>query len=154
MLKKKSLTLLLFKTYLAMILNSPGTKIFKHSYARINQKTQDILNNGHISCSFFVSSILLIHGLISEIHVTVTGTLKDLKKSGWKKISKPRIGCLIVWNKVDFGNNNLHAHIGFYIGNNQAISNSSKKGVPVIHNLTFNNKRKIELLLWHPKLKN
>jgi len=154
MTKKKTLTPLFFKTYLAMILNSPETKLFKNLYARRNQKTEDIIENGHLACAFFVSSLLIIHKLISGIHATVEGTLKDLEKSGWKKIARPKIGCLVIWSKVDFGNNNLHAHIGFYIGKNQAISNSSKKGVPVIHNLTFNNKRKIELLLWHPKLEN
>jgi len=151
---KNPLKLLFFDTYLAMIQNSVGSKMFRTVYAFIDKKKKNIIENGRVACALYVSSLLVIHKLIGEIHATVDSTVKALKKSGWKKISKPRIGCIIVWEKVDSGKNDLHKHIGFYIGNQQAISNSSKKGFPVKHNLTFNGKRKIELLLWHPKLKN
>lgn len=153
-MKQKKLKIFFFDTYLAMIHNSLGSKMFRTVYAVIDKKKKDILENGRVACALYVSSLLVIHKLIGEIHATVDSTVKALEKSGWKKISKPRIGCIIVWEKVDFGKNDLHKHIGFYIGNNQAISNSSKRGCPVKHNLTFNGKRKIELLLWHQKLKN
>ena len=153
-MKKKSLKIFFFDTYLAMIQNSLGSKMFRTIYAFIDKKKKDILENGRVACALYVSSLLVINKLIGEIHATVDSTVKALKKAGWKKISKPRIGCIIVWEKVDFGKNDLHKHIGFYIGNRQAISNSSKKGYPVKHDVTFNGKRKIELLLWHPKLKN
>lgn len=154
MAKQKPLKLLFFDTYLARIHNSLGSKTIKSAYALIDGKKKDILENGRIACSLYVSSLLVIHKLIPEIHATVDSTVAALKKSGWKKISKPRIGCIIVWEKVDFGKNDLHKHIGFYIGNQEAISNNSKKNYPTKHNITFNNKRKIELLLWNTKLKN
>lgn len=151
---KNPLKLLFFDTYLSMIQNSLGSKMFRTIYAVIDKKKKDILENGRVACALYVSSLLVINKLMGEIHATVDSTVKALKKTGWKNISKPRLGCIIVWEKVDFGKNDLHKHIGFYIGNRQAISNSSKKGYPVKHDVTFNGKRKIELLLWHPKLKN
>lgn len=154
MTSKKPLKLLFFDTYLARIHNSVSSKTVKSVFALVDGKKKDILENGRIACSLYVSSLLVIHKLIPEIHATVDSTVTALKKAGWKKISKPRIGCLIIWEKVDFGKNDLHKHIGFYIGNQEAISNSSKKGYPVKHNFTYNGKRKIELLLWHAKLKN
>ena len=53
---------------------------------------------------------------------TVESAVKDMEQSGWKQTKKLAPGNIIVWEeKKD------HAHIGFYIGNDKAISNSSKK---------------------------
>jgi len=43
-----------------------------------------------LDCAFFVSSILLMFGLIKKNHATVKNTLADMQKSGWQKIKKPR----------------------------------------------------------------
>jgi len=155
---KQKVIPILFDTYVAVIKNGAGSKMFCNSYATINNKKTDILQNGKLSCAFFASSILVLFKLIKEIHGTVDGTIKDLKQSGWKKIEKPIVGSVIVWEKVDFGNQNFHKHIGFYIGNNKAIStNSFKKGRPVIHHWTYEIKRnkpirKVESIFWHKKL--
>jgi uncharacterized protein YycO len=157
-MKKEKVIPILFDTYIAIIKNSVGSKMFRNSYAKINGRKTDILQNGNLSCAFFASSILVLFKLIKEIHGTVDGTVKDLEQSGWQKIAKPRIGSVIVWEKVDFGNKNFHKHIGFYIGNNKTISaNSIKKGQPRVHHWTYgtkNNKpvRKIEAIFWHKKL--
>ena len=140
-------------TYLAVIKNSIGSNLFRNLYAKVNGKKTDITANGELSCAFYVSSILLLFKFIKEGHATVDSTVKDLKQSGWKKIKKPKIGSIIVWEKKDFGNNNIHKHIGFFIGNNKAVSNSYKLCYPVEHHFIFNGKRKIELILWNQKLK-
>lgn len=136
------------KSYLVLIKNSIGTKIFKNRYFMINGKSKDILENGFLSCAFYVSSILYLNGLISTIHCTVDGTVKDMQKSGWQKIKKPVIGSVLVWEKGKDG----HNHIGFYIGKNLAVSNSSTKKVPTKHNLHYHG-RKIIGIYFHPKLK-
>lgn len=157
-MKKQKVIPILFDTYIAIIKNSVGSKMFRNSYAKINGKKTDILKNGMLSCAFFVSSILVLFKLIREIHGTVDGTVRDLEQSGWKKIAKPKVGSVIVWEKIDFGNKNFHKHIGFYIGNNKAIStNSFKKGQPVIHHWTYEIKRnkpirKVEAIFWNKKL--
>ena len=138
-------------TYIATVKNSIGSKMFRNLYAKVNGQKTDIVQNGNLSCAFYVSSILVLFKLIKEVHATVNGTVRDMKKSGWTETKKPKIGCVLVWQEADFTNGSLHKHIGFYMGNEKAISNNYKKGYPIKHDWKF---RKIELMLWHPDLKN
>lgn len=142
----------LFDTYLTAIKNSVNSNIFRNLYVEIDGLEKDITENGNLSCALFVSSLLLIFKLIKDPHATVDGTVRDLKESGWTEITEPKIGCVLVWGKVDFGENNFHKHIGFYVGEKIAISNNSEKGFPTEHNFEFYGQRKIEFMLWHPKL--
>lgn len=142
-----------FENYLAVIKNSVGSKLFRNFYAKINGKRADIMRDGKLSCAFYVSAILVLFTLIKSTHGTVDGTVKDLQKSGWRSIKKPRIGSIIVWEEVDFGGGDVHKHIGFFIGGDKAISNNSELGYPVRHHWTFHNKRKVTMIFWNPKLK-
>lgn len=146
-----SITYLLYPTYLEMIKRSVGSPMFRSSLALVNGKKKNLLENGRISCAFYVSSLLLMFKLIKDQHATVSGTVVDLKKFGWKKITRPKPGCVVVWEKDDYGAGD-HEHIGFYIGSNKTISNSSKKHCPTVHHWTYKGKRKVKLLLWHPRL--
>lgn len=107
----------------------------------------DAMKGGELSCAFYVSGILTMLGLIKRVHGTVASTVEDLEKSGWKKVSKPRIGSILVWEKQDFGDEE-HTHIGFYTGRSRAISNSADKGYPIRHDWQFDGKRKIEAIYW------
>lgn len=150
--KKQKVILLIPETYLAVIKNSVGSNLFRNLYAKVNGKMTDIVRNGELSCALYVSSVLLLFKLIKEGHATIDSTVKDLKKSGWKRVKKPKIGCVIVWEKINSGNKDLHKHIGFFIGNNRAVSNISELGYPGEHHSTFGGKRKIELILWSDKI--
>ncbi len=143
---------LVFDTYLTIIKNSVGSKLFRNFYAKVNGKKADIMRNGELSCAFYVSSVLTLFKFIKEVHGTVDSTVKDLKESGWKKIDKPKIGSVLVWERIDFGDNDVHKHIGFFIGGNRAISNSSELGHPVKHSWNFSAKRKVDIILWNPKI--
>lgn len=149
---KQKIELVLNETYLVAIKNSVGTKIFRNLFARVGRKTKDITENGNLSCAFYVSSILYLFKLIKEIHATVNGTVRDLKESGWVEIKKPKNGCVLVWEEKKFKNGNSHKHIGFYIGNQIAISNNSKLGYPTVHRWTTYDNRKIETILGTPIL--
>lgn len=140
---------LLFKTYIKVLRNSVGANTYRNFYALVDGKSTDILNDGVLSCAFFVSSILRIFGLIKEYHCTVDGIIKDLVKSGWTKNIFPKKGDIVVW-EPETGDKN--SHIGFYLGNELAISNSSSKKVPQIHHYTFNKTRKIIKIFTHPLL--
>ncbi len=144
---KQKVTPLIFDTYLAVIKNSVDSKLFRNFYAKVNGKRSDIMRNGELSCAFYVSSILALFKFIKKMHGTVDSTIEDLKKCGWKKIRKPAIGSILVWEKVGFGDNDVHKHIGFFIGNNKAVSNSFKFGYPIKHDWRFNGKRKVETIL-------
>jgi len=147
---------LLKDSYLKIIKNSVGSKIFRSVYFNINGKKVDILKNGELSCAFFVSWILKNLGLIKQIHATVNGTVKDLKKSGWHRIKKPKIGSILIWEEKLI-KNGKHRHIGFYIDKDKAISNSYKKKIPAIHHWTFGTKngipiRKVTEIWWNKVL--
>lgn len=135
-----SIELLKYESYLKMIRNSVGTKMFKSLYLSINGKKIDATHGGILSCAYFVSNILLIWGLIREGHANVENTTKDMLKNGWEKIpkNKTKLGDVIVWEKKKG-----HYHCGFYIGNKEAISNSEFKKVPSVHSWDYNGKRKI-----------
>jgi hypothetical protein len=143
--------LLKYESYLEMIKNSVGSRMFRNLYLEINGKKIDAAKNGRYSCAFFVSNVLLIWGLISEGHASVLSTIKDMEKNGWKKIPKNKIkpGDVIVWDKEKSSDNSYyysqeHYHNGFYIGEKKAISNSSNgRGVPIVHGWDYNKKKKI-----------
>jgi hypothetical protein len=153
MLKLESPEFIIFDSYLSAIKNSVGTKIFRNLFVKINGKKNDVLKNGDLSCAYFVSSVLYLFGLIKEKHATVDGALKDMEKSGWKEIKKPKIGCVILWDLK-----NEQRHIGFYMGEKSAISHRPEKRTPVKHHWTYgidkngNPKRKILAFYWSKKL--
>lgn len=162
-ISKKHITPLLFESYMSMIRNSAGSRMFQHAYALVHGRKIDILRSGDLSCAFFVSSILALFHPFKLIqnppHSTVAGTIKDMKRMGWKEAKKLRPGSVILWESlvknghVKSGNK----HLGFYIGGNKAVSNSSKARTPIIHHVTFGQikgkpVRRIEGIFWNKKL--
>ena len=147
---------LLKDSYLKAIENSVGSDLFKNAYLEVNKKKVDVLNNGQFSCAVFVSWILRIFYLIEEGHATVEGAVKDLEKSGWYKIKKPKVGTILVWEKMKL-NGTINEHIGFYISEDKAISHSRDAKTPVKHHWTFGLKngkpaRRIVEIWWNDKL--
>ena len=154
----------LYKTYLQIISNSVSSRLFRNSYMKIGRKTVDILENGNLSCAFYVSSLLSLFStfrlLKTPPHGTVTGTIKDMKSSGWYEIKKLKPGAILLWEEKKFRDEyakKYHKHLGFYIGNKEAISNSSKYGTPIRHPVAFGDTgskkfRKIEKIFWHRAL--
>jgi hypothetical protein len=145
------------ETYMTVIKNSLGTKLFKNFYAFVDGTKMDIMNDGRLSCAWFVSSILTLFSLIKNPHGTVTGTIKDIEESGWERVDTPNIGCLLVWEETTSGMEKGHRHIGFFIGNDIAISNSSEHGFPIEHHWTFGAEteasyRRVQAMYWHKRL--
>jgi len=147
------------KTYLSMIENSIGSRMFQYLYIKNKKKNGSInvVQGGQLSCAFFVSNILYFFDLIKSSHATVSGTEKDMRNSGWEEIDKPKKGAVIIWEKIKYQSDGVHSHMGFYMRGKQAISNSFKKQVPHKHHFTYGKKsepkyRKIKCILWHPDL--
>jgi hypothetical protein len=141
-LKKTKIVPLNFDTYLAVIENSVGSKMFQNLFASVDGVKKDIIKKGDLSCAFFVSAVLTIFGFIKAIHSTVAGTEKDLLVSGWKKVSKPKPGDVLIWEERKI-KDETHKHIGFFIGKNWAISNDSKKRIINKHHWTYHGQRKV-----------
>ncbi len=152
--KKPSVKFLLRDSYLAVINNSIGTRMYRNLYAEVDNVVTDVSHDGELSCAYFVSSVLAALGLIKKSHAVVSSTVKDLQESGWHEVPaahEPPIGSVVVWENAAFSGGELHRHIGFYIGNGNAISNDQKTGCPNKHSLQSAT-RNIESIFWHPKL--
>ena len=137
---------LIYKTYIQTIKNSLGSKLFQNLYIKNQDGDEiDILHAGTLSCAYFVSSILYMFNMINALHATVMNTEKEFESEKWSTIDIQHIkpGDVIIWEEITYDDGSVHKHIGFYIGNYQAISHSTFEQVPVQHHYTFNDTRKI-----------
>lgn len=132
-------TILKKESYLAMVKNAVGTNQFRTLYALVDGQKQDVLHDGERSCAVFVSSILLNFHLIAEPHSTVAGLERDLKSSGWSISEMPHPGDMLVWEPM-LQAGEVNAHIGFFMGNDRAISNNWQTRVPAEHHMTYGTK--------------
>ena len=149
------------KTLLKVIENSviSPTHLFKNIYMIGDDgQAKDILEDGGLSCAIFVSWLLLPLSLVKSAHATVSATVKDLKESGWQETIELKPGAVILWEqKVGDEDGKMHDHLGFFIGDSQAISNNSRgtgggERIPHRHHYTYDNTRKIEKIFWHTDL--
>lgn len=122
------------RTLIALITGSIDGQTWRHLY---DTDSNDLLEDGDLSCAFFVSSILLTAGLINSAHATVNGCRRDLQSSEWQLTESPRPGDVIVWPAGANG----HQHIGFYLDASTAVSNSSTIRSPQRHSLDYEGKR-------------
>lgn len=132
-------TRLYFKSYIQMIHNAVGSNVFRNFYVETpGRGIFDALDDGYNSCAFFVSAILVIFKKLHGVHGTVARTVQDLEESGWHLVGTPQAGDILVWKAEQF-DDGLKEHIGFSIGNGNgnAISTSSTKNVPVVHDQHF-----------------
>lgn len=135
-------------TYLSMIKNSIGTKMFVSSYFQTEKGKEDLLNNGEFSCAYFVSAVLKIFDWIEKPHTTVDSTERDMINCGWEKIPTTNIkeGSIIIWKAIMI-EGTYNRHIGFYIGNGKAVSASYKLKRIVSHDIA-GGEREIEAVYW------
>lgn len=143
-------------TYLAMIQGSIGSQAYRKAFALVDGVRTDLVNNGEYSCAFFVGDLLLRFKLTKEPHLRVQGLVKDLIDCGWIETSSPQPGDVIVWDPIVESDGKEHLHVGFYMGHDQAISNSTSKRSPGDHHWTYGIQsdgtpfRKIKQIFTHP----
>ena len=129
--------------------------MFQRLYVLENNKKKDIFKNGQLSCAYYLSSILKIFDLISQPHATVKSTINDMRQSGWQPTKKLKPGNVLVWEEKKFSDGTIHQHLGFYLGQDKAISHRLEKKMPVVHHFTYGQtednqpKRKIIQILTH-----
>ena len=128
--------------------------MFRNFYARVNGKRVDIMRDGGLSSALYASSILALFRFIEGMHGTIDSTIKDLLDSGWVRTTELRVGSILVWRAIPFKKDGIHEnqkHVGFYIGNLEAISNSATEKCPRKHLYDFGTKREVECMFWNPK---
>ncbi|HEY4484054.1 MAG TPA: hypothetical protein VI752_02685 [Candidatus Paceibacterota bacterium] len=153
----KTIKPLTLDTLLSVVENSVGTTIFQTIWAEVDGEKTDVTKEGDLSCAFYVSGILSMFDLIDRVHATVKTTIKCLEEVGWEKTTELKPGVVLVWG-VPQGGNFTHEHIGFYISNNEAISNIWQAKVPGRHHITFGEEgsdtyRPIIAIYAHPDLR-
>jgi hypothetical protein len=144
------------ESYLAMIKNAVGSTQYRRLFMDVNGRGKDILENGNLSCAYFVSGILMMFGLIRAPHATVSGLVKDMEASGWKRVRTMRPGSVLIWEPLP-SDTEAHQHVGFLLTQTKAVSNSTKRHHVVAHHLTFGRRngkptRRIQAMYRHPKL--
>jgi len=150
--QKPKVQILRVKTMLAMIENSVLTKMFRVCYALVNGEEEEVLQNGNRSCAMYVSSILVLFKLMKEVQLTVHKAVADMETSGWVETKTLLPGCVLVWKEKEYGNGNPRRHIGFYVGNELAVSNDGNTGYPMHHEYKTYNGRGLEKIFSHPAL--
>ena len=136
----------LYRSYLSLIEKAPGTEMFQSFYMKEDDKHQDILEGGEKSCAFFVSSILKICNLLSEIHTTVPGLKNSLEAEGWLQVNllDMKAGDVLIWEW-----NGQLGHVGFALDHQMAVSNNSEAKTPIKHRWDFNGKREaVTIFRW------
>ncbi len=123
-------------TYLARIHGLPGTTMFRHLFADVDGSVRDLAKDGALSCAIVVSSVLTLSKLIDGPRATVDSTVRALEASGWTKTSIAAPGAVLVWEPIE-EHGTSHAHIGFSLGGDRAISNETSSGVPAEHHWTY-----------------
>ncbi len=150
-----------YKSYMEMIKNSVGTRMFKSLIADVDGEQQDILEGGVLSCAKFVSSLLYLNKLIDDVHAMTPSLVKNMERNGWIKIKDDdlRPGAVVVWKARPYPDGSQVPHIGFVIENGEVISTSPVKGEVVRHPINYlksrddisDGKREVESVYWHPK---
>lgn len=130
-----------FDTYVNMARNSIGTEMFRSYFSEYDGELKDGLNNGELSCAFFVSSVLKIWSAIDKPHATVAGTVQAMADIGWQPASlqeMPEDGDVLIYEPIVIVlNTKPNAHMAIYIGNEEAVSTNWKIGSVVRHNWQF-----------------
>ncbi len=114
-------------SFLVMINNSVDSKIFNSIIVEEEGTKRDLLNDGEFSCAFFVSGILVINQLLTKVRATVSNLSVDLFASEkFREIPESEIqaGDIIIWEKFVFPDGSVNAHVGFYLGDEWAVSTS------------------------------
>ncbi len=128
-----------FETYLRMIENAPGTRMFASLFVRRKDDgtVTDVLNDGEYSCAVFASSVLTLAGLIDRPVATVASLRRVLDERGWHRTDQSsRPGDVVVWEDRLESDGTPHSHIGFAVGDDEAVSTSAKERRVVRHHLT------------------
>lgn len=136
------------ETLLAMVKNSVGTHQYRNVFIqRPDGTVEDATQDGVLSCAVFVSGVLATLGLIDRGHATVVSTVANLEKAGWQRVELGNIlmaGDVLVWEEQYSESDTSHKHIGFYIGDNRAISNSESQKTPIEHDWQYDGRRSVE----------
>ena len=112
--------------------------MFRHFWADFDNQERDTMEDGWKSCAFFVTSLLTMFGALDRPHSTVKSSIEALEKYGWQKVTEPKPGDVLIWEDTKpTPDDEAVPHVGFYIGQEQAVSTSWQQKTPIKHDWLF-----------------
>lgn len=128
------------ETFVKMVENSIGTRLFNSIIAKKGEEIVDILGDGDLSCATFVSNILYLNHLLDNQRVVVGSLEKDLSASpNFEEISPenylPKTGDVILWSKIIGVDGIAHRHFGFALSDEEAVSTTGISHSAIRHPL-------------------
>ncbi len=137
-----SLQILKKETFLKMLENSIGSKIFNSLLAvDENGAIKDILNDAEFSCAFFVSNILTLFEFLPRPRATVKSLREELLTKNnltvIPEIASIEPGDIIFWENKKHEDGTETEHVGFALNNSEAVSTSFKERCVARHDITY-----------------
>jgi hypothetical protein len=130
------------ETYVKMIENAVGTRLFNSLMVREDGAVRDLLNDGEYSCAIFTSGVLLLNQKVARTRTTVTNLEADLLASDqFSQIpvgSEVQPGDVVLWEKVRYEDGSENRHIGFAVSQAEAVSTNYVQKCVVRHPLLTN----------------
>lgn len=123
---------------IAVVRGAVGTDMFRSLYVAGGSGPMDVLEDGRLSCAFFVSSVL---------NAVVEKTIAKMGEAGWVLAEVASLGCVTRWPILD-----SNEHIGFCVANDTFVSNSSSLRSPQIHGSSLPDGREPIAYYRHPVL--
>jgi hypothetical protein len=128
------------ETFLKMVENSVGCKLFNSLIMKKDGKAVDILDDGDVSCATFTSSILFLNRFLPEQKSTVPGLEKVLSESDrFTEISmadfSPEKGDIVFWESIMGDDGAAHRHVGFVLNETEAVSTTGILHAAIRHPL-------------------
>mgnify|MGYP001584286886 CR=1 FL=1 len=130
------------ESYVRAIENSVGSRLFNSLLVRFgdSQEVKDILNDGELSCAYFVSSLLVMHDALRQTHTTVANLKKALSENPkWSEVPLENVeaGDVVFYKKRTFADGSGNAHVGFVLNKDEAVSTDYQKKAVSKHKLDY-----------------
>lgn len=130
------------ETYIKMIENAVGTRLFNSLIVKEQDTVRDLLNDGEYSCAVFTSSVLLLNQKAARTRTTVNNLETDLLASDqFQQVSvgsAVQAGDVVLWEKVRYEDGSENRHIGFALSDSEAVSTNYIQKCVVRHPLLTN----------------
>lgn len=148
-----NLEILKYDTYISIIKNSVGSRLFNSFMVRIKDTgaIEDILKDGEYSCAFFVSSVLTLLHAIDKPCTTVSSLERKIEEDNhWFEVTADEIepGDVIFYEDTTFTDGSTDGHVGFVQDEQNVVSNNFQLRQITRHNLHLRPIKKIYRHIW------
>lgn len=113
------------ETYIKMVENAVGSRMFNSILVKENDEIRDLLNDGEYSCAVFVSSVLTLQQLLAKPRTTVKNLEADIAESThFTEVPNGNVqpGDILFWESVTYEDGTANRHVGIAVSHTEAVS--------------------------------